>query len=87
MDPQVALDTGRQTLMLTLMICLPLLLVGLVVGVTVSLIQAVTQIQEMTLTFVPKIIAVVLAGMFLLPYFMEKILNFATTMFSPMPVP
>ena len=87
MDPQTALDTGRETLMLTLMICLPLLLVGLVVGVTISLIQAVTQVQEMTLTFVPKVVAVVLAGIFLLPYFMDKLLNFATTMFSPMVVP
>ena len=57
MDTSVALDLGRQVLILALKISFPLLCVGLVVGVLISILQAVTQIQEMTLTFVPKIIA------------------------------
>ena len=72
---------------IALMISLPLLSVGLVVGVLVSIIQAVTQVQEMTLTFVPKIVAMVLAAAFFLPWIMDKLMNFATTMFSPIPIP
>ena len=87
MEPDMALDLGRQALSIALMISLPLLSVGLVVGVLVSIIQAVTQVQEMTLTFVPKIVAMVLAAAFFLPWIMTKLMDFATTMFSPMPIP
>ncbi|MBN1846408.1 MAG: flagellar biosynthesis protein FliQ [Sedimentisphaerales bacterium] len=87
MDPDMALSLGRQTLMLTLLIALPLLGVGLVVGVLVSLLQAVTQIQEMTLTFVPKIVAMVAASVLLMPWIMTKLMEFAQEMFGPMPVP
>jgi len=64
-----------------------LLAVGLVVGVLISIMQAVTQIQEMTLTFVPKIIAMVLAAAFFMPWILTKLMTFATEMFSPMVVP
>ncbi len=87
MDPEAALEIGRRTLMLVMMISLPLLAVGLVVGVTISLLQAVTQIQEMTLTFVPKIIAIVLAGIFFMPFILDKIMTFAAEMFGAMPLP
>ena len=87
MDPQIALDTGRQVLMLALFTALPMLCIGLIVGVTISILQSVTQIQEMTLTFVPKIIAIVLAGILFMPYIMNKLMTFATEMFSPMAVP
>ena len=87
MDVQTALDTGRETLLLALFIATPMLCVGLVVGVSVSILQAVTQIQEMTLTFVPKIVAMGLAGMLFLPYIMNKLITFAAEMFGPMPVP
>jgi flagellar biosynthesis protein FliQ len=87
MDTDMALDLGRRTLMTTLMIALPLLSVGLIVGVFVSLLQAVTQIQEMTLTFVPKIVAMVIAAAFFMPWIMAKMMAFASEMFGPMPVP
>lgn len=58
MDEAQILDFTREALMLTIKISAPVMLVGLVVGVIISLIQALTQIQEMTLTFVPKIIAI-----------------------------
>jgi len=61
--------------------------VGMVVGVLISIIQAVTQIQEMTLTFVPKIFAMVLAAVFLLPFIMQKMMEYATEMFSTIPIP
>ena len=87
MEPQTALDLGRRVLMMALMISCPILFVALVVGVTISIFQAVTQIQEMTLTFVPKIIAVGVAGIVLMPWIMTELIAFATEMFSPMPIP
>jgi flagellar biosynthesis protein FliQ len=87
MEPQVALDIGRQTLMLSLKICLPLLCVGMIVGVFISILQAVTQIQEMTLTFVPKIIAVALAAVFFMPWILAQMTRFALEMLGPMVVP
>ena len=61
MTPEFVIGFARQSIELTMSISLPMLGVGLAVGVVVSILQAATQIQEMTLTFVPKIIAVFLA--------------------------
>ena len=83
----MALDLGREVLLLALKITFPLLCVGLVVGVTVSILQAVTQVQEMTLTFVPKIIAMVIAAAFFMPRIMEQLMTFAARMFGAMPMP
>jgi flagellar biosynthetic protein FliQ len=87
MDTSMALDLGRHTMITALLISLPLLGVGLVIGVIISILQAVTQVQEMTLTFVPKIIAMVLAGIFFMPWILTKLMEFTSEMFSPMPVP
>jgi len=87
MDPQSALDLGRQVLILTLKISFPLLCVGLVVGVTISILQAVTQIQEMTLTFVPKIVAMIIAAAFFMPWIIDQMMTFARQMFGEMPLP
>ena len=59
--------------------------VGLLVGVVVSLFQAVTQIHEMTLTFVPKIIAVLLSLLFLLPWMMQKMVFFTEQLIRQLP--
>ncbi len=72
----------RQTLLLTLLIASPMLLIGLVVGVLVSLLQTVTQIQEQTLTFVPKIAAMVGAAIILGPWIGHQLLVYAAAMFS-----
>lgn len=87
MQPDLALDLGRQALMLMLIISVPLLGVGLVVGVAISIIQAVTQIQEMTLTFVPKIIVMAITAALMMPYIMQLLMEYATEMFGTMPVP
>jgi len=58
MDEVEIIEFTRQAILLTITISAPIMIVGLVVGVIISLIQALTQIQEMTLTFVPKIIAI-----------------------------
>ncbi len=65
---------------------MPLLGLGLVVGVTVSIFQAVTQIQEMTLTFVPKIIAVFMGLLFAAPWMLEKMTSFTARVFENIPM-
>lgn len=61
------IDISRAALLMTLKLSLPLLAVGLVIGLMVSLFQALTQIQEQTLAFIPKILAVVATLIFLMP--------------------
>jgi len=82
MDLDQATELVRTSLMLALVISAPMLLIGLVVGIIVSLIQAVTQIQEQTLTFVPKITAMVAAAVFLMPWIGHRLLDYAGTMFG-----
>ena len=72
----IVVDISRQALIMTLKLAFPLLAVGLVVGLMVSLFQAVTQIQEQTLAFIPKIIAVVLTLIFLLPTLLTMAVEF-----------
>ncbi len=81
------LGVGRDAIWLTIQLCTPILLVGLVVGVAIGLFQALTQIQEATLIYAPKIIAVFLALLLLLPLmgsllagFMHEIINKIATM-------
>ena len=85
MNPQTVVSIGREALMTTLMVASPLLLAGLVVGVLISLFQAITQIQEMTLTFVPKILAIALALLVFLPWMINKLTDFATHMITMIP--
>lgn len=73
---QVAVDLGREALILVLKLSLPLLLVSLVVGVVVSILQAATQIQEQTLTFLPKILAVVVTLFMILPWLLIEIVGY-----------
>jgi flagellar biosynthetic protein FliQ len=76
-----AVDLGRQALMVTLIVSAPILLVGMVVGLVISILQAVTQVQEQTLSFVPKIIAMALAVMLLLPWIARQLTEFSRAMF------
>jgi flagellar biosynthesis protein FliQ len=71
--PEV-LDVARDAVVTLLLVSAPLMLVGLIVGVAVSLFQALTQIQEQTLVFVPKILAIFLALLIVLP-FMADVLH------------
>ena len=77
-----ATDLVRQTLLLAMIVSAPMLLIGLAVGVIVSLFQAVTQIQEQTLTFVPKIAAMIAAALLLMPWISQRLLDYATVLFS-----
>ena len=71
--------------MLTLLIAGPMLAFGLVIGLVVSIFQAVTQIQEMTLTFVPKIIGIALALLIFLPWMINKLTDFTRHMIEMIP--
>jgi len=81
MDLDQATELIRHTLLLALIVSAPMLLIGLVVGIVVSLLQAVTQIQEQTLTFVPKIAAMVAAAILLMPWIGQRLLEYSRVMF------
>jgi flagellar biosynthesis protein FliQ len=70
--PEV-MDVARDAIVTLILVAAPLMLVGLVVGVVVSLLQALTQIQETTLVFVPKIIAIFLALLVALPFMADQL--------------
>ena len=77
-----AVDVARLALIQVLIIALPILGAGLLIGLLVSLFQAVTQIQEQTLTFVPKIIAMILVAVALLGWISIRMSEFAIEMFT-----
>ena len=76
MDTNLVIEVSKEAIYVLVMISLPILLVALVVGILISLLQALTQIQESTLTFVPKIIAVYVSLIFILPYMHRKLGTF-----------
>jgi flagellar biosynthesis protein FliQ len=85
MDPSFAIDIGKQALLITLIISGPLLIAGLVVGLIIGIIQAVTQIHEMTLTFIPKILAVVGLFLLLMPWMATKMMDYTINLFNLIP--
>lgn len=76
METAFIFDAVKQAIEVTLMVATPLLATALVVGVLVSLIQAVTQIQEQTLTFVPKLAAVAIVLFAFVPWFLARLTDF-----------
>ena len=80
------IEVTQDALWAALLLSLPLLLVGLVVGLAVSVFQAVTQIQDQTLTFVPKIVAVVLTMLFLLPLLLDWAVEYTWNTFDQLRV-
>jgi flagellar biosynthetic protein FliQ len=81
MELPQATDLVRQTLVLALLISAPMLLIGMAVGIIISLFQAVTQIQEQTLTFVPKIAAMIIAAILLMPWIAQRLLEYTAEVF------
>lgn len=80
MNETEVIETARQAILITIEIGAPILLIGLFVGVSIALVQALTQIQEMTLVFVPKILAIFLALFFFLPMMMSRLVVFMETL-------
>lgn len=82
MDQIAVIELGRESLYQILIIGAPIMLVAMVVGILVSLFQALTTIQEMTLTFVPKIVAVFIATVVFLPFMMTTLIEFSHGLFD-----
>lgn len=70
--PEV-LDVARDAIYTLIIVASPVMMVGLVVGIAISLLQALTQIQEMTISFIPKILAIFVALLVALPFMAEKL--------------
>ena len=85
MTPEYIVKLGQDTLLLVLYVAGPILIVALAVGLLVSIFQAVTQIHEMTLTFIPKILAVAAVLSFLLPWTLQQLIDFTVNLFSSIP--
>ena len=82
MDMPTALDVGRNAFYMALTTSAPILIVGLLVGLTISIIQSVTQLQEQTLTFVPKIAAMIVAAIYFIPWIAQRMLTYSSEMFG-----
>ncbi|MBW2028852.1 MAG: flagellar biosynthesis protein FliQ [Deltaproteobacteria bacterium] len=86
MTPEFVVAFAQEAIKTTMIVAMPMLGLGLVVGLIVSIFQAVTQIQEMTLTFVPKILVVLLALLFFAHWMIENLMRFATTAIEQIPL-
>lgn len=86
MSTDLIMGIAFETIKVTLLVSAPMLLIGLIVGLVISIFQAVTQIQEMTLVFVPKIIAVLLALVFALPWMLDILVSYTQNIFMNIPL-
>lgn len=82
MGHETLLDLCKTTLLTALMICAPALLVGMAVGLVVSFFQTVTSLQEQTLTIVPKMLAVLVTIVLLMPWILGTLREYTATLFS-----
>ena len=80
MNEVEVLDIARDAMMTMLIVSMPILLVGLAVGLLISVFQTLTHIQEMTLTFIPKIVAVFATAVLLLPWMLRHLTEFTERM-------
>ncbi|CAM3419221.1 flagellar biosynthesis protein FliQ [Bacillus sp. ISL-47] len=82
MTPETVISIAERGIITVLLICGPLLILALVVGLIVSIFQATTQIQEQTLAFIPKIVAVLVGVVFFGPWMLSHMLSYANEIFS-----
>ncbi|MDR2093565.1 MAG: flagellar biosynthesis protein FliQ [Azoarcus sp.] len=85
MTPTAVIDLGRQAVEITLLVSAPLFLAALITGLIVSIFQAATQINEMTLTFVPKVVAIFITLVLAGPWMITMITDFMRRIFSNIP--
>jgi len=83
--PEAVLDIGREALYLTVLLAAPLLLSALAVGLFIGIFQAATQIQEMTLSFIPKLIVLVFALLIAGPWMLRLIMEFSLRLYAEIP--
>lgn len=86
MTPELVITIGKNALETAILISAPMLLLSLIVGILISLLQAVTQINEATLTFVPKIIVTFIALLVFFPWMLRIMLGFTSTLFTNIPL-
>ena len=85
MTPEVVMELGEQTLMMVALLAGPLLIAALAVGPLIGIFQAATQIQEMTLSFIPKLAALAIALVIGGPWMLRTIVEFTTELFMQIP--
>ncbi len=85
MDTSVIITLGHKTALMVLYLTMPVLLAAFVVGLIISILQAATQIQEMTLAFIPKILAVIAVLFFFGPWMLNLIISFTKEIFNLIP--
>lgn len=85
MDPQDAISLTQQAILTTLILGAPLLLVGMTTGLLIGLAQALTQVQDQTVAFVPKIIAMTAALLFCLPWIVQKMVEYSEQLIVNIP--
>ncbi|MDD5672925.1 MAG: flagellar biosynthesis protein FliQ [Chitinivibrionales bacterium] len=86
MNPTMAIEIGKDALIITLLLSGPMLIVGLVVGLVIGIFQAVTQIHEMTLTFIPKIVAMTVVLIATLPWVVIRFMDYTVNLFDKIPI-
>jgi flagellar biosynthetic protein FliQ len=86
MTPEFVVSFAKEAIILTIFLSMPMLLLGLIVGFTVAIFQAVTQVQEMTLMFVPKIVAVFMGLLFASPWMLDEIISFTRRIIENIPM-
>ena len=85
MDPQEAIDLARQALWTTMIVGSPVLVAGMIVGLVIGLFQALTQIQEQSVVFVPKIIVMLLVLSISLPWLIAQMLQYTSDLIAGIP--
>ena len=84
MNQAAIIEIGRESMWIVLKVAGPIMMAGLMIGLVIALFQALTSIQEMTLTFVPKILVIFLATILFLPFMITSVLEFAEQLFDRM---
>lgn len=85
MTPEFVVGLAQEAIKVTILVAMPMLGLGLIVGLAVSVFMATTQIHEMTLTFVPKILAVLLGFMFFLNWILQQLISFTHNLITQIP--
>ena len=85
MDAQTAIDLGREALWTTLIVASPVLIAALVVGLVIGLLQALTQIQEQSVAFVPKIVVMLLVLSVSLPWLISRMVHYTSELIGGIP--
>ena len=86
MTPESVVGFAQEAIRVTILVAMPMLGLGLIVGLAVGIFQSVTQIHEMTLTFVPKILAVLLGLLFFSPWMLQLLIDFGRKCITQIPV-